>query len=95
MMDEFKANFEGLKFDNNYLWDNFDSNGRELLYCSEFVAQIFGQFLNSKTIPYRLTFQKNSKYWYLYFHGVVPEGELGNSPSSFSRDTRFKFVGTL
>lgn len=95
MENLFVQKFQNLPFDSNYLWNNFDSNGNELLYCSEFIAKFLDSFLSQKTIPEKLSYKKNWSYWLQYFRGVIPEGEVGNSPASFSRDSRFKFVGYL
>lgn len=91
----FNSNFLGLKFDSKYLWNNVDENGNELLYCSEFVAKFLDHFLSTTTIPYPLTYQKNYDYWFKYFKGRIPEGELGNSPQSIANDSRFFLVGEL
>lgn len=91
----FDLDFKGALFDVEYKWNNFDKSGRELLYCSEFIAKFLDHFQKKQTIPFVLTYNKNYKYWNEYFHGKVPEGELGNSPASFSRDNRFYFVGNL
>lgn len=95
MLFIFNKQFKGLPFDEKYLWNNFDSKGRELLYCSEFIAKYLDHFLSQPTIPFPLTYKKNEDYWKTYFKGAIPEGELGNSPASFSRDERFIFAGTL
>lgn len=93
MLSTFRSDFAGAPFDEKYLWDNFDAKGRELLYCSEFIAKFLDRFLDTPTIPYPLSYKKNEAYWKQYFKGIVPEGVLGNSPVSFSRDDRFSFVG--
>lgn len=95
MLATFNSVFLGAPFDVRYIWDNFDSEGRELLYCSEFIAKFLDNFLNAPTIPYPLTYKKNEAYWFKYFKGDIPEGVLGNSPASFSTDERFIFVGNL
>ncbi len=95
MLNIFNSTYKGAPFDEKYLWNNFDSKGRELLYCSEFIAKFLDHFLSTATVPYPLTYTKNEDYWKQYFKGAIPEGELGNSPSSFSHDDRFTFVGNL
>lgn len=95
MLSLFNDQFKGLPFDGRYLWNNFDSSGRELLYCSEFIAKFLDHFLSSPTIPFPLSYKKNEAYWLKYFKGMIPEGELGNSPASFSSDERFIFIGNL
>jgi hypothetical protein len=95
MLTTFNSVFKGAPFDTKYLWNNFDKQGRELLYCSEFIAKFLDHFLGSPTIPYSLTYKKNEDFWLKYFQGAIPEGELGNSPASFSHDDRFIFVGNI
>lgn len=95
MLKVFNTHFKGAPFDTRYIWDNFDSSGRELLYCSEFIAKFLDHFLNYPTVPYPLTYKKNEQYWLNYFKGNIPEGVLGNSPASFSHDDRFVFIGNL
>ena len=88
MYNLFLERFRNTPFDSKYLWDNFTSNGTELLYCSEFIAKFLDHFLRQKTVISPISYQKHYEYWMQYFRGVVPEGELGNSPASFSRDDR-------
>jgi hypothetical protein len=95
MREVFENEFKGLAFDSQYRWNNFDSKGREMLYCSEFVVKFLDHFLSVPTKPFPLSFQKNYNYWFSYFKGDVPQGELGNSPASISTDSRFQFIGTI
>ena len=95
MLDVFNEKFKNAPFDTKYQWSNFNSKGVELLYCSEFIAKFLDHFLSEKTKLYPISYKKNYAYWVTYFRGTVPEGELGNSPASFSRDSRFEFIGTL
>ena len=95
MLSYFNSVFKDAPFDSKYLWNNFDEKGRERLYCSEFVAKFIDHFLETSTVLFPLTYKKNEAFWFQYFQGMIPEGELGNSPSSFSHDDRFVFVGIL
>ncbi len=95
MLDVFNEQFKNAPFDSKYIWNNFNANGVEYLYCSEFIAKFLDNFLAKKTTPLPMTYKKHYDYWFKYFKGQVPEGELGNSPASFSRDDRFEFVGTI
>jgi len=95
LYDVFLSKFKNAPFDSKYLWNNYTKNGVELLYCSEFIAKFLDHVLTEKTIPLPITYKKHFDYWFKYFQGDVPEGELGNSPVSFSRDPRFEFIGTL
>lgn len=95
MFEVFERKYKNAPFDSRFLWDNFNSKGEELLYCSEFIAKFIDNFLTKKTTPFPVTYDKNWDYWFKLFKGDVPHGELGNSPASFSRDARFEFIGTL
>ena len=95
MFEVFTERFKNAPFDSRFLWNNYNNQGEELLYCSEFIAKFLDLFLSEKTIPSLITYDKNSEYWNRLFKGDVPHGELGNSPASFSRDDRFEFIGIL
>lgn len=95
MRDIFNSHFKGAPFDSKYVWNNFNSQGVELLYCSEFIAKFLDFFLSEKTKIAPISYSKHYDYWLKYFHGNVPLNELGNSPASFSRDSRFEFVGKI
>ncbi len=95
LFDVFSSKYKNAPFDSKYLWNNFTKNGVELLYCSEFIAKLLDHVLTEKTNPAPISYKKHFDYWVKYFNGEVPEGELGNSPVSFSRDSRFEFIGTL
>lgn len=91
----FDKEFNGLLFDSRYLWNNVDVKGRELLYCSEFVAKFLDHFLTTPSVLYPFSFKKNYDYWIKYFQGHIPEGEMGNSPAILSQDPRFHLIGTI
>lgn len=95
MLDVFNEKFKNAPFDSKYIWNNFNANGVEYLYCSEFIAKFLDHFLTKKTITAPISYKKHYDYWSKYFKGQVPDGELGNSPASFSRDDRFEFVGRI
>lgn len=95
MLSVFNDQYRGAPFDSKYVWDNYNANGQEMLYCSEFIAKFIDNFLTEKTIPQNISYNKHYEYWFKYFKGEVPENELGNSPATFSRDQRFEFVGTI
>lgn len=95
MLEVFNQTYKGAPFDVLYLWDNFDSEGRELLYCSEFIAKFMDHFLDTPTVPKVISYEKNKDYWSQYFKGNVPVNVLGNSPVSFAQDPRFTFIGSL
>ena len=84
--------FHGLPFDREYLWDNFDSVGREKLYCSEFLTKILNPFLSSKIPVEPMDFSENWEYWQEYFRGEIPQGKLGNSPATFSQSEDFFLI---
>ncbi|MBK22799.1 MAG: hypothetical protein CME70_02245 [Halobacteriovorax sp.] len=83
MAKDYTENFRGLPFDSKYLWNNFDLEGRELLYCSEFITKLLNNYLAKKLVPKKMDFRDNWEYWYNYYSGDVPQGEPGNSPADF------------
>lgn len=83
MLDLFYSKFDGLLFDNGMRWDNFDSSGNELLYCSEFVAKFLSNFLSHSYATKTMHFSVLREFWIQFFHGDVPEGEQGIAPSDF------------
>ncbi len=93
MLDVFNEQFAGAPFDSKYIWNNTNADGKELLYCSEFIAKFLDTFLKEKTNLSIISYSKHYDYWLKYFKGQVPMNELGNSPASFSRDHRFEFIG--
>lgn len=93
--ERFLRDFKGLKFDAAYLWDNVDSNGRELLYCSEFISKILEAHLNISMPIKRMEFVHNRKHWLEYFNGAIPDGEWGNSPGDFEKSELFFTLGHL
>ncbi len=95
MLRVFNKKFLGAPFDSKYTWDNYNAQGEELLYCSEFIAKFLDNFLTEKTITQITSYNKHYDYWFKYFKGEIPENELGNSPAAFSRDERFEFIGTI
>lgn len=91
----FKNEFEGLLYDKAFLWDNFDEEGRQKLYCSEMVAKLLQAFLGIDPIVKRMHFSRNRAMWERYFKGEVPVGKWGNAPADFERSEWFYEVGEL
>lgn len=95
-LDLFQESFLGKKYDHDFLWDNVDETGEELLYCSEFVAKFFRSFFGDiKTPIKRMHFSRNPEVWERYFRGKVPVGKWGNSPGDFERSPLFEKVGEI
>ena len=92
MVKDYLKNFKGLRFDSKYRWNNFDSDGRELLYCSEFITKFLNRYLSKKLIPSPMDYRSNWDYWFNYFDGEVPQGEPGNSPADFYFSKDFKHL---
>src|SRR5665648_445854 len=44
----YQDEFDGLKYDHDFLWNNYDENGKEKIYCSELVTKLLESFLNIK-----------------------------------------------
>lgn len=91
----FKSEFEGLKYDHDFLWDNVDENGNQKLYCSEMISKLFQAFLGLEPFVKRMPFAHNPELWERYFRGNVPRGRWGNSPGDFEKSDRFYVVGDL
>jgi hypothetical protein len=95
MMNLFRARFDGLLFDNEMRWDNFGANGRELLYCSEFVAKFLENFLSQPFSTKAMHFSVLRDFWIEFFHGNVPEGLPGIAPSDFQKSQLSLDLGDL
>ncbi|MEY2988071.1 MAG: hypothetical protein RJB13_1592 [Pseudomonadota bacterium] len=94
----FKSSFEGLPFDDLFLWDNFSDSGKEKLYCSEFVLKFINTFLKSPEPPSPMSFGVLSDFWKKYydqFNQEIPEGQPGVSPATLFHSTRFEKLGSL
>lgn len=91
----FKEDFEGLKYDHDFRWNNLDENDEEKLYCSELVSKLIRAFVGLETPIKRMHFEKNREHWKTYFRGNIPDGQWGNSPGDFERSELFFQVGEL
>ncbi len=91
----FASDFEGLKYDHEFLWNNLDDDGQQKLYCSEMIAKMLQAFLGIDPLIKRMRFRKNREWWERYFKGNVPDGKWGNSPADYSRSDLFYHVGEL
>ena len=80
-------------FDRLFLWDNYNENGVELLYCSEFIVKIMNEILTYKLQTEAMSFNKHSEFWETYYGDIpVPEGQPGSSPGSLDRDPLLRSV---
>jgi len=79
----------GADFDAAFLWDNLGRDGREALYCSEFVTKTLAQVMPRPVMPKIMRFDVNREGWRVYFNGNIPDGELGVSPEDFHRSSSF------
>lgn len=91
----FKNKYEGLKYDEKFLWDNVDENGKEKIYCSELVAKILNDIMEWNYPIKRMHFSRNVSEWDRYFSGNTPRDEWGNSPADFERFSEFVHLGDL
>jgi hypothetical protein len=91
----FKEEFEGLKYDQEFLWDNVDERGKEKLYCSEMIAKLLTKFTNVEMPAKRMRYDKNRELWRQYFRGTPPDGKWGNAPADFEKSPLFYEVGKL
>ena len=85
LLDIFIRDFYGAGFDHQYLWDNYDEQGRELFYCSEFITKLLNHLLNEKIPTHPMDYSVNYDFWFNYFHGEVPHDKEGNSPGDFAQ----------
>jgi hypothetical protein len=95
LTDIFEAQFKNLKYDQEFRWNNLDSEGYEKLYCTEFLSKLFQAFLGIDTPIKRMHFQRNREHWVKYFKGNVPDNQWGNSPGDYERSDLFYHVGDL
>jgi hypothetical protein len=94
----FKSSFEGLPFDDLFLWDNFNESGKEKLYCSEFVLKFINTFLRNPEPPSPMSFGVLNDFWkkyYAQFNQEIPEGLPGISPATLYHSMRFEKLGPL
>ena len=91
----FQRHFEGLQYDEEFLWNNVDEDGFEKLYCSEMVAKLFHGFMGIKVSTKIMKYDINREDWIDYFGGNPPDGKVGNSPTSFEVSPLFYEVGEL
>jgi hypothetical protein len=91
----FSEEFNGKKYDEEFLWHNFDAQGFEKFYCSEFISKLFQGFLRIEMPIKRMHFNKYPEQWNNYFKGKVPRDQWGNSPADFDRSELFHDLGEL
>jgi hypothetical protein len=93
----FAHKMRGRAFDDNYLWNNVDNDGQELLYCSEMIQKTLNHVLAQPLTTIALDYSHHWDFWLNYFDGKVPQGEPGNSPASLGRATQLTtiFEGSL
>ena len=84
LQDVFTKFMAGRPFDSDYLWDNTDADGGELLYCSEMVQKTLNSVLEQPLLTAPMDYTKAWDFWQRYFDGHVPQGEPGNSPQSLA-----------
>lgn len=84
----------GAEFDGAFLWDNLGRDGREALYCSEFVTKAVNNHLKSKFPTKRMDYSVNREIWDRLFGGSAPHGLPGNSPGDFEKSKLLKLVAT-
>jgi hypothetical protein len=87
--------FEPVVFDGAMRWDNRGEDGREPLYCSEFVAKFLARFLRQPYPTKTMRFSVLPEFWRDFFNGDVPEGEPGLAPSDFLKSSLSHDLGDL
>lgn len=91
----FMKKYEGLKYDDHFLWDNIDENGKEKLYCSELIAKLLNEVLVWDYPIKRMHFSRNIAEWDRHFRGRTPRDEWGNSPADFEKSKEFISLGDI
>lgn len=82
----------GAEFDGAFLWDNLGRDGREALYCSEFVTKVLNRHLRQKFPTKPMDYSVNREIWDRLFGGSAPHGLPGNSPADFEKSKLLKLV---
>lgn len=85
----------GAEYDSDFRWDNFDEQGRERVYCSEFITKLLNVYLQNQIPTKIMNYDVNREAWWRYFGGDVPDGMPGNSPADFEKSELFTTVGTF
>jgi hypothetical protein len=91
-LELFQRKYAGKKYDHHFLWDNYDENGDEMLYCSEFVGKFLTEYFGIDFPIKQMHFSRNLEAWKKHFRGEVPVGKWGNSPGDFERSPLFIHV---
>jgi len=91
----FRNFYEGLQYDEEFLWNNYDEDGFEKLYCSEMVTKLLRGFMGVEVSTKIMKYDINRDEWIAYFRGLPPDGKVGNSPTSFEVSPLYYEVGEL
>lgn len=86
--------FDGKESDDTFRWNSYDHLGRPSYYCSEFITKLLNPYLNIKIPIAPMDFSENWDFWFKFFKADVPQGELGNSPSTFDSPNLCKTLFT-
>ena len=82
------------EYDKDFIWDNFDDEGKEKLYCSELVYKVFEPFYSGLPIK-RMRYNIYREHWIRYFNGLPPDGKWGNAPADFEKSDLLIDIGYL
>lgn len=91
----YQDNFANHQYDKEFLWDNFDENGKEKFYCSEMITKFLTAFLGIKLPTKLMKYDVYREHWIRYFNGNPPDGKIGNAPPDFEKSNLFYEVGSL
>lgn len=91
----FHEEFDGLFYDDYFIWNNLDQYGREKLYCSEMVTKFLNAFLGINIPTKIMKYDINRDLWIQYFQGNPPDGKPGNAPADFEKSWLFYEVGQI
>lgn len=96
--EQFQKNFNGLPFDDEYLWENTTDQGAEKLYCAEFVLKFINMFMAKPVAPSPMSFSKNSEFWNKYYQQFgmkPPSGKIGASPATLFNSPLMLHLGEI
>lgn len=95
LIQHYYSKYDGLQYDSEFLWDNFDEHGNEKLYCSEMITKLLMDVFKIELPMKRMRYVIKREEWIQYFRGLPPDGKWGNSPADFEKSPLFVEIGEL
>jgi hypothetical protein len=95
LLSDFKKKYAGAAYDNQFLWDNKDKKGKELLYCSELITKLLRPYAPVPFPVKPMHFKKDRAQWNKKMGGKPPVDQVGNSPGDLERSSGWMKIGEL